>query len=71
MIDYTRLERLIEYAAVRPNGEVLLMGEEFVTPIDKARFAGKQVKRRTTEIWTPVDGGWKLSVRQATVYQAE
>ena len=71
LIDYTKLERSLEYASVRPNGEVLLMGEEMVTPVRKARFANKLVHRRTTEIWTPVGDSWKLSVRQATIYRAK
>lgn len=71
LIDYTSLERVIEYAATRGEHDVVLMGEEHLTPVGKARFAGKQVKRRTTEIWTDESGGWKLALRQATIYSAE
>lgn len=71
LIDYTSLDRSIEYAAVRGAHEVLLMGEETLTPVGKAKFAGKQVRRRTTEIWTDVTGSWQLSLRQATIYFAE
>ncbi|SDQ61294.1 protein of unknown function [Pseudoxanthomonas sp. CF385] len=71
LIDYTSLERVIEYAATRGEHDVVLMGEEHLTPVGKAKFAGKQVKRRTTEIWTDESGGWKLALRQATIYSAE
>ena len=70
-IDYTSLERSIEYAATRGEHDVVLMGEESLTPVNQARFAGKQVRRRTTEIWNDASGEWKLSVRQATVYKAD
>ena len=71
LIDYTSLERSIEYAAERGAHEVVLMGEERLTPVGKAKFAGKTVRRRTTEVWTDVGGSWKLAIRQATIYQAE
>jgi len=71
LINYTSLERSLEYAVVRGPHEVLLMGEEALTPVGKAKFANKRVKRRTTEIWTDVSGSWKLAVRQATIYSAE
>jgi ketosteroid isomerase-like protein len=71
LIDYTSLERSVEYAAMRGDHEVVLMGEELLTPVGKAKFAGKHVRRRTTEIWTDVTGPWRLSLRQATIYLAE
>ena len=71
LIDYTSLERSVEYAALRGEHEVVLMGEEALTPVGKAKFAGKHVRRRTTEIWTDVSGKWQLSLRQATIYAAE
>ena len=67
LIDYGSSERVIEYAAVRPNGEVLLMGAEHITPRGQTRNAGKFETYRVTEIWRKVDGHWKLSVRQATI----
>lgn len=67
LIDYTSLDRSVEYAAIRGEHEVVLMGEETLTPIGKAKFAGKHVWRRTTEIWTEVTGSWQLSLRQATI----
>lgn len=71
LIDYTTLDRVIEYAATRGTHDVILMGEEHLTPVGKAKFAGRQVKRRTTEIWTDESGEWKLALRQATIYSAE
>lgn len=71
LIDYTTLERSIEYAATRGPHDVVLMGEEALTPVGKAKFAGKQVRRRTTEVWTDASGEWKLAIRQATIYAAE
>ena len=71
LIDYTTLNRSIEYAALRGEHEVLLMGEETLTPVGKAKFANKQVRRRTTEIWTDASGTWQLLVRQATIYSAK
>jgi len=71
LIDYTSLDRSVEYAAIRGEHEVVLMGEERLTPVGKAKFAGKHVRRRTTEIWTNVSGSWQLSLRQATIYSAE
>jgi ketosteroid isomerase-like protein len=71
LIDYTSLERSIEYAAVRGPHDVVLMGEEKLTPVGKARFPGKTVHRRTTEVWTDESGEWKLAIRQATIYAAE
>ena len=71
LIDYTTLERSIEYAAARGDHDVVLMGEETLTPIRKAKFAGKKIRRRTTEVWTDVDGQWKLAIRQATIYHID
>jgi ketosteroid isomerase-like protein len=71
LIDYTSLDRFVEYAALRGEHEVVFMGEEKLTPVGKAKFAGKHLRRRTTEIWTDVSGSWKLSLRQATIYSAE
>ena len=69
LIDYTTLERNIEYAAVRGKHDVVLMGEEVLTPVRKAKFAGEKIRRRTTEVWTDESGDWKLAIRQATIYR--
>lgn len=71
LIDYGSSERVIEYAAVRPTGEVLLMGEEHITPRGKTRNAGKVETYRVTEIWRKVGSDWKLSVRQATITEVK
>jgi ketosteroid isomerase-like protein len=71
LIDYATLERSIEYAATRGAHDVVLMGEEVLTPIGKAKFAGEKIRRRTTEVWTDVIGQWKLAIRQATIYRTE
>jgi ketosteroid isomerase-like protein len=71
LIDYTSLERTIEYAAERGEHDVVLMGEEALTPVRKAKFAGETIRRRTTEVWTDVGGEWKLAIRQATVYRTK
>ena len=67
LIDYGSAERVIEYAAIRPTGEVLLMGAEHITPRGKTGNAGKAETYRVTEIWRQIGGEWKLSVRQATI----
>jgi len=69
LIDYASLDRVIEYAATRGDHDVVLMGEEVLTPMRKAKFAGEKIRRRTTEIWTDASGQWKLAVRQATIYR--
>jgi len=71
MIDYTTLSRSIEYAATRGAHDVVLMGEETLTPVGKARFAGKHLRRRTTEVWTDESRRWQLAIRQATIYSVD
>jgi ketosteroid isomerase-like protein len=69
MIDYHSIAREVDFAAVRPTGEVLLMGSEMVTPRGKAQHAGKACRRRFTEVWREIDGAWRLSLRQATYFE--
>ena len=71
LIDYATLDRSIEYAATRGAHDVVLMGEESLDPVGKAKFAGNRIKRRTTEVWTDQSGQWKLAIRQATIYSVE
>lgn len=59
----------IRLAATRGVHDVVLMGEETLTPVGKAKFAGEQVRRRTTQVWTDESGQWKLAIRQATIYR--
>jgi ketosteroid isomerase-like protein len=48
--------------------DVVIMGEEVVTPRETAANAGKAVSRRFTDVWRrDSDGRWRLTVRQATV----
>ena len=66
LIDYAACRTTVEHAAVRPNGEVLLMGAEEVEPRGKTADAGRTVSRRFTEVWRPEGDGWLLALRQAT-----
>jgi ketosteroid isomerase-like protein len=70
-IDYHSLDREIDYAAVLPEGLVVIMGEETAKPRGAAHMAGKTVRRRFTDLWRNVDGHWQVAVRQATVIQVE
>ncbi len=69
LIHYGSSESVIEYAAVRPNGEVLLMGAEHITPLGATRNAGHAETYRVTEVWRPDGDRWLLSLRQATVVE--
>lgn len=69
-LTYEYLHRSIEYAGPRGDDEVVLMGEETYKPPAGAPMAGKVVRRRFTDIWQLQKGKWKLSVRQATVFEA-
>jgi ketosteroid isomerase-like protein len=71
LIDYASLERSIEYAATRGAHDVVLMGEETLKPVRKAKFAGETIRRRTTEVWSDASGEWKLAIRQATIYRTQ
>jgi len=67
MIDYTSLERSLEYAVTRGDHDVILMGEELYTPVHSSQYAGQTLRRRTTELWSDVSGSPKLVLRQATI----
>lgn len=57
-------KREVERITVR--GDVVIsMGREKVVPSGDLPKAGKTVKRRYTNIWMKVDGGWKLVARHA------
>jgi hypothetical protein len=45
------------------------MGKETTRP--RPGEAGKTAHRRFTDIWTETPQGWKLVLRQATVYETE
>lgn len=63
-ISYSRYDRVIDYAGLRGD-MVILMGEEIVVP--KGPGLVQPMHRRFTDLWTPVDGGWRLTARQATI----
>ncbi len=64
-ISYSRYDRVIEYAGLRGD-MVILMGEEIVVP-KQDHTATHEVHRRFTDLWKPVNGGWRLTARQATI----
>ena len=66
LITYSKYERSIEYAG-KLGDMVMLMGDEKVTPKGNAPMAGKEVRRRFTDIWKMVSGRWVLAARQATI----
>lgn len=66
LISYSRYDRVIEYAGLRQD-MVLLMGEEIVLPKARKGLPAHEMHRRFTDLWRQVDGGWKLTARQATI----
>ncbi len=66
LISYSRYLRSIEYAG-KLGDMVLLMGDERVVPKGSAPMAGKEVRRRFTDIWKMSSGRWVLAARQATI----
>ena len=70
-ISYEYLRRSIEYAGMRANGEVVLMGEEAVQPRAPHPLAGKAVRRRFTDVWQKQGDAWVLSLRQATIFEVK
>jgi Domain of unknown function (DUF4440) len=71
VLTYEYLNRSIEYAGSRRDDEVVLMGEEVYKPPVGNMFGGKIVRRRFTDIWRLQEGRWRLSLRQATVFEAK
>jgi uncharacterized protein DUF4440 len=66
LISYSSYVRSVEYAGML--GEmVLLMGDERVVPKDDSPMAGKEVRRRFTDVWKMEGGHWVLTARQATI----
>ncbi len=68
-ISYVSYHRSIEFAGMR-TGMVVLMGEEIVVPRPPNPLAGKEMRRRFTDIWRQDGGSWRLAIRQATIVQA-
>lgn len=50
---------------------VVIMGEEAVRPNKDAPHVGKTEYRRSTDVWKPFGGVWKLWIRQATIMKVE
>ncbi|QYE37050.1 nuclear transport factor 2 family protein (plasmid) [Polymorphobacter sp. PAMC 29334] len=71
VLTYKYLHRSIEYAGLRRDDEVVLMGEETCEPPAGNMFAGKTVRRRFTDVWRLQGGRWLLSLRQATVFEVK
>ncbi|MBY8335292.1 nuclear transport factor 2 family protein [Qipengyuania pacifica] len=67
---YSYFHRTIDYAAPRGDDEVILMGGEVFEPIGGAPNARHTVRRRFTDIWQLKPDGWKVAIRQSTVFEA-
>jgi hypothetical protein len=61
-VNHGTMDRTIEHVAER-GSDVIMMGEEVTTYEDKSIR-----RRRFTDIWTETAEGWKIVLRQATVY---
>lgn len=46
---------------------VLFIGDEMVMPKGSAPMAGKEVRRRFTDVWKIASDRWVLVARQATI----
>jgi hypothetical protein len=66
LISYSSYVRSVEYAGMLGD-MVLLMGDERVVPKGDSPMAGKEVRRRFTDVWKMEGGHWVLSARQATI----
>ena len=66
LISYSSYVRSIEYAGMRDE-MVLLMGDERVVPKGDSPMAGKDVRRRFTDLWKMEGGRWVLTARQSTI----
>ncbi len=66
LISYSRYVRSIEYAG-KLGDMVLIMGDEMVVPKGSAPMAGKEVRRRFTDVWKIASDHWVLVARQATI----
>ena len=60
----------IDFAGVRGD-MVVIMGEEVVHPNKQGPYAGKTEYRRSTDVWRPFNGVWKLWIRQATITKVD
>ena len=55
------LTLILDFVGVRAAG-VVMMGEERVDPPPPAA----PIRRRFTDVWTEIDGAWRVAIRQAT-----
>ena len=60
----------IDFVGVRGD-VVVIMGEEVLRPNKAAPYAGRTEYRRSTDVWKPFDGAWKLWIRQATITKVD
>lgn len=63
-------QQTFDFVGVRGD-MVVVMGEEVVHPNKDAPCSGKTEYRRSTDVWKPFDGVWKLWIRQATITKCE
>ena len=65
-LTYSRFTRTIEKIVFR--GDIVtVMGSESVVPSGTSDDAGKEIKRRFTNIWVKTDGKWRMLARHANV----
>ena len=65
-LSYASFTREIEQVLVR--GDVVFsMGSEIIVPAEGSPDAGKEIKRRYTNIWMKQSGVWTLVARHASV----
>jgi hypothetical protein len=70
-VRYDRVEQTIEYAGSHGPDIVVLMGEEIVVPGEGAANAGKQIRRRFTDVFRRENGEWRHDLRHANVVSIE
>jgi ketosteroid isomerase-like protein len=68
-LTHTTLVRSIEYAAQR-GSDVIFMGEEAASAPGPDGTTVVR-RRRFTDIWTETADGWKIVLRQATIYRTD
>ena len=66
VIDYSTFRREIE-AVLLHGTTAIVMGNETITPVGNAPFAGQTLRRRYTHIWMKRGDDWRLAARHANV----
>lgn len=64
VIDYSTFRREIE-TILQHGSTVIVMGNETITPVRNAPFAGQTIRRRYTHIWMQRGNEWRLTARHA------